>query len=197
MSHIPTVHMDAEEVKQADESASFLLNIPVDRAKERGGKRMLSATEVNPKYNAQWNELLDIVDADMSVVEEEEATENLAEGTVRVTVKFIVSPKSEHLENMGKTVTQRYFINVQALRGPASKQKTMTLMSCNKLNSILRAVGFEVGGTGVTYNDYFLGPNPVVVGQSCNGLIRHYIGKKDGREYQEVSSFSPEGTPDE
>jgi hypothetical protein len=160
-----------------------------ERAVVRGGAALINNVP-NPKYSATWSEKLDIVAATMEVINEDDATERVPEGTVVIQVEFQVSPTGDYADNIGRMLKPKFFIATASARASNANLKTMTMLSANKLNQILRAIGYEVGGTGVCYNDYFEGNNPVVVGQSVNALIRQYTNKKYDKIYDDISAFT-------
>lgn len=177
---IPTIVIEPEFLEEAAEAGSFLLKVP-EHAKVTG------------KGNKLWTELFDINAASMGVVENNT-------DRVEIIVQFKVAADSADDTNVGSNFRARYLVNPKAMASrEKTKERTMSLMSVNRLGNLLRAVGqldSDTSATQVRLNDFFAGDEPPVVGQKVYALLKAYkdkegVSRQDILQFDDLSAGAP------
>lgn len=161
---IPSVIVEPEFLLEAQEANSFLLKVP-EHARTTGRGTKL------------WTELFSVIESSMGVVENNK-------DRIEIIVRFQVAADSEDATNIGSFFRARYLVNPTAMRGAkdkSNKERTMSLMSMNRLGSLLVAAGLrEAGeGSGFDLKDFFAGESPAVQGAQVYALLKHYKDKED------------------
>lgn len=164
-----SLFISPELIKQAQELNNPLLKVPDDAFH---GK----------KDTRRWPELLAIA---RTSCEKVEGSERYA-----FIVGFKVSAESANPLNRGRNTRGYYLYNPKATGD--DKDAFMSKITISRLDSLLRAVGFEfTSGESVDYGRLFSDPDSPLLGREVNAVISDRPDNQDPNiRRQEIGSFS-------
>jgi len=158
--------------------------------------RLAPPTHAVVKGNVKkWMQVLEISDCNAEIKTENDKDSGLPDTRTSFTVKFIVPPDVDSSDpNNGRPFTQWYDIREEAFHNPGHPRYKGTNYAIGRLNSLLRATGFEVPhGEMADFGEFLSadeGERSQVVGLRVNALIREYEDN-NGQLRQTVDDFLP------
>lgn len=156
-------------LKQAQELNSNLLKVPDDAFIGKGDTK-------------RWTERLQVTRSSVDKLEGSEAR--------AFRVGFKVSALSDSPTNRGRNTSGYYSVN---LKPADDKEAFITKLNIARLDSLLRAVGFEFpNGEQINYGKIFSDPDSIILGAEVNATLVDKPDKHDPTmRRQEISRFTP------